>query len=309
MPKVSIIMNCLNRQDRLREAVDSIYAQTFQDWEIIFWDNASTDNSGAEAQRGRDARLRYFRGERTVPLGAARNLALKQARGEYIAFLDTDDIWFPQKLEKQLPLFDDPEVALVFSNAIVYRTNINKRTEHFPSHQRLEKGKGFSYLFEHYSHMLNMQTIVIRSSVLAEVGQWFEEDYQICTDFDFFLRVAYRWKYDFVYEPLVEYRVHDKATMVTMNHHLPAELEKTIQKFKKLFPKFEKANAPIIAQYEKTVDLLWGKYYWTQGDGARAREYYGTRLWSSAKVPLFYVATFLPYKIVRKTTDQFQKYF
>ena len=118
MPKVSVIMNCLNGKRYLRKAIDSVFAQTFDDWEIIFWDNASTDESGeiAKSYRGR---LRYFRSERTYSLGKARNLAFAQARGDLIAILDVDDVWLPNKLEKQVDLFNrNPQLCMVFSNFI-----------------------------------------------------------------------------------------------------------------------------------------------------------------------------------------------
>ncbi|MEK7079138.1 MAG: glycosyltransferase, partial [Patescibacteria group bacterium] len=67
VPKVSIIMNCFNGSKYLRESIDSVYAQTYRNWEIIFWDNASTDNS-AEIAKNYDSRLRYFRSERNYPL-------------------------------------------------------------------------------------------------------------------------------------------------------------------------------------------------------------------------------------------------
>ncbi|MCD7983653.1 MAG: glycosyltransferase, partial [Desulfovibrio sp.] len=113
VPAVSVIMNCLNSARDLRAALDSLMAQSFEDFEVIFWDNGSTDDSPAIA-RSYGPRLRYFRGEKTVPLGAARNLALAQARGRYLAFLDCDDLWRPQKLEKQVALFEANErVGLV----------------------------------------------------------------------------------------------------------------------------------------------------------------------------------------------------
>ncbi|HEY2399610.1 MAG TPA: glycosyltransferase family 2 protein, partial [Steroidobacteraceae bacterium] len=102
MPEVTVIMNCYNGERYLREAIDSVFAQTFADWEIIFWDNASTDGSADIARSYTDPRMRYFRGERNVPLGEARKLALAQARGEWIGFLDTDDLWYPQKLARQI---------------------------------------------------------------------------------------------------------------------------------------------------------------------------------------------------------------
>ena len=117
MPKVSVIMNCHNGAQYLKGALDSIYAQTFADWEVIFWDNASTDESAAIAQ-SYDQRVRYFKGEGYDALGAARNKAVAEIQGEFVAFLDCDDLWLPDKLEKQLALFAD-DVVLVYSNYIV----------------------------------------------------------------------------------------------------------------------------------------------------------------------------------------------
>ena len=97
-PLVSIIINCYNGEKYLREAIDSIYSQTYVNWEIIFWDNCSTDRS-AEIAKSFDHRLRYYCTVDTTPLGAARNLAIKKTKGKYIAFLDCDDLYLPEKLE------------------------------------------------------------------------------------------------------------------------------------------------------------------------------------------------------------------
>ena len=91
-PTVSIIMNCMNGERYLQSAINSIYQQNFDDWELIFWDNLSTDSS-AEIAKQFDHRLKYFLGDRRQCLGDARSQALKRARGKYITFLDTDDLY------------------------------------------------------------------------------------------------------------------------------------------------------------------------------------------------------------------------
>src|SRR5205085_2533899 len=96
-PTVSVIMNCFNGERWLREAIDSVFEQSYQDWEIVFWDNCSTDAS-AEIARGYGDRVRYFGAETRTSLGAARSLALQRARGEYIGYLDCDDVLFPYHL-------------------------------------------------------------------------------------------------------------------------------------------------------------------------------------------------------------------
>ena len=99
-------MNCYNGEMYLREAIDSVYAQTYQNWEIIFWDNASTDATQGIA-RSYNEKLKYFRSKETTILGKARVEATKQVNGDYIAFLDADDVWLENKLEKQVALFVD----------------------------------------------------------------------------------------------------------------------------------------------------------------------------------------------------------
>ena len=115
-PRVSVIMNCYNSDEHLRSALDSVMKQTWTDYEVIFWDNCSTDTSPQIARSYGD-RVRYFRGTEKVPLGAGRNLAIARARGEYIAFLDCDDLWEPDKLERQLGSLTARASCAAFSRA------------------------------------------------------------------------------------------------------------------------------------------------------------------------------------------------
>ena len=96
-PKVSILMNCYNGEKFLKKAIESIYAQTYQNWEILFVDNQSTDRS-LEVAKSFDERLRIIPTPEFMNLGQAREFGLGHATGEYLAFLDVDDLWLPQKL-------------------------------------------------------------------------------------------------------------------------------------------------------------------------------------------------------------------
>ena len=98
---VSIIINCHNGEKYLRNAIDSVFSQTYGSWEIIFWDNWSSDNS-AEIARSYGSVVKYFRSESFTSLYAARNYAIAKACGDYIAFLDCDDVWLCNKLEVQV---------------------------------------------------------------------------------------------------------------------------------------------------------------------------------------------------------------
>lgn len=113
-PLVSVIINCYNGEKYLREAIDSVINQTYDNWEIIFWDNQSTDST-AEIVRGyNDSRIHYFYAVNHTTLGEARNLAVEKANGEYINFLDVDDIWDVDKLKEQI------EIVQLEHNLVVY---------------------------------------------------------------------------------------------------------------------------------------------------------------------------------------------
>ena len=120
-PTVSVIMNCLNCEKYLREAIDSVFAQTYEDWEIIFWEDKASEDNSENIAKSYGVKLRYFRADVSLPLYGSRNLAVQKARGKYIAILDCDDLWLPTKLEKQIPLLErDEEIGLVFSDIYLF---------------------------------------------------------------------------------------------------------------------------------------------------------------------------------------------
>ena len=115
-PAVSIILPTFNRAALLPRAINSVLAQSFTDWELLIWDDGSTDNTGAVVQAYKDARIRYYS---AVNHGAAlaRNRALEKCSADLIAFLDSDDEWLPQKLDTQLKIMQHhPEVQLLFTD-------------------------------------------------------------------------------------------------------------------------------------------------------------------------------------------------
>lgn len=116
LPLVSVLMNCYNGEKYLRPALDSVLAQKYQNWELIFWDNQSTDESAVICKSYGDSRIRYFFAEEHTELGAARILAFQKIRGDFVAILDADDVSHPDRLTRQVAfLKQNPEVALVAS--------------------------------------------------------------------------------------------------------------------------------------------------------------------------------------------------
>ena len=109
-PLVSVIVNCFNGEKYLEAAINSVLQQTYENWELIFWDNQSTDRSAEIFLQYNDQRLKYFRADSHTLLYAARNSAIANSSGELIAFLDVDDWWAADKLERQVPQFENDNV-------------------------------------------------------------------------------------------------------------------------------------------------------------------------------------------------------
>lgn len=118
---VSIIMPCHNGALYLKESIESVQKQTWENWELLIIDDASTDNSCqiVEEYMCNDSRINLFHNEHSTGIPATpRNIGIKAAKGRYIAFIDCDDAWVPNKLQSQLPLFEKEHVGVVFSNCL-----------------------------------------------------------------------------------------------------------------------------------------------------------------------------------------------
>jgi len=200
-PLVSIIMNCYNGEKYLREAIDSICSQTYNNWEVIFWDNASTDDSATIAE-SYDERVKYHLAPKTTPLGEARNLALTKVSGKYVAFLDCDDLYLPDKLEKQVRLMEDSDYAMCYSSVIIIDDGgrgIKKKTV------KNQGGFLLGALLNHYE--IPMPSVMIRHRVLSEEHLGFEVSLKYCPDFNLFMEIASRYPVGVNREFLVKYRV------------------------------------------------------------------------------------------------------
>lgn len=201
VPKVTVVMNCLNGERYLREALDSVYAQTFSDWEIIFWDNASTDST-PDITASYDERLRYFRSESTIPLGAARRQAMSKAKGEWIAFLDSDDYWFPEKLERQLATVDAGDYVMCYAGIIEVTPEGRKIREILPANP---SGPMLDSLLRQFE--INMVTPLLRRSALEKYGLDFDEKVTASEEYNLFMRLAARGPICTVREALGAWRI------------------------------------------------------------------------------------------------------
>lgn len=202
-PLVSVIMNCYNGEKYLREAIDSVYAQTYTNWEIIFWDNSSTDKS-AEIAKSYDKKIKYFRSRENTCLGRARRRATKEAKGDYLAFLDSDDVWLDRKLEKQTDLLLNNDIAVVYGKSnIIYEDESKKEVLAYGG--KLYSGMVFKELV--CSNFITFSSAIVDRRKFIECGG-FPDSYQHSTDYHIFLHLAYKYKVKAIDEVCCKYRIH-----------------------------------------------------------------------------------------------------
>jgi len=212
-PLVSVIMNCHNGEKYLREAINSVYAQTYKNWEIVFWDNVSTDHSAKIAQ-AYDKKLKYFRGENLIKLYAARRLAVEKASGKYLAFLDVDDWWEKQKLEIQLQEIRSTNAQFIYSD--YFLINEKKKTKKLIIANRLNNKK-VEHLFKRYT--VGLLSILITRSAYEAVGG-FDENYHIIGDIDLVAKITARYAFRCIAKPLCNYRWHGENESSAKNLQL-----------------------------------------------------------------------------------------
>jgi glycosyltransferase involved in cell wall biosynthesis len=219
MPLVSVIINVRNGAAYLRDALDSVMAQTFADWELIAWDDCSTDNSAKIIAEYRDARVRYFLSPDDTPLGEARNRAIRQAAGEWLAFLDQDDIWLPHKLEQQMALAAN-EVGIIYGRTVLFdATHGNLRDyDHVHEFEPLPEGDIFTPLFAD-ACFIAMSSAVLRRSVVAEVGE-VPAAITVVPDYYLYVALARRCKARAVQKVVCRYRVHPGSMTASRSRQL-----------------------------------------------------------------------------------------
>jgi len=186
-PAVSVIIPAYNAAALIRETLESVFQQTYSDFEVLLVNDGSLDTAELEAAiRPFLNRLRYFRQENRGP-SSARNLGIRQARGRYLALLDSDDLWLPHHLERQIANFAaDSELGLVYAN------NLRLRGE-------TAVGMGFDFVPQHGPATLesllaedctvNTSSVVVSREAVLAAGL-FDETINRCEDFDLWLRLA-----------------------------------------------------------------------------------------------------------------------
>lgn len=204
--KVSVIVPTYNRAHLVRETIDSILSQTFNDFELIIVDDESTDSTDEVVKSYKDKRIRYFKHQHHGIIAANRNYGIRRAKGKYIAFCDDDDLWFPQKLEKQVQeLEKDSQIGLVCNNEIGF----DDKGDHGELIKTKLTDQDFTFESLIAVNRVSTSTVLVRKAVLNDVGMMDESPELVAVeDYELWLRIAKKYRVKYIDMPLGKYRTH-----------------------------------------------------------------------------------------------------
>lgn len=203
-PTVSVVMNAHNTTHFLAAALSGVLNQTFGDFEVVIWDNASTDKAEAIAASFGDGRIRYIFTPDKVPLYEARCDAVRACHGEYVAFLDCDDLWVPDKLERQIEAMEETGAVAACSDYEFFMEGQWNQREYF--HAYVANTVGLDTALAPYR--VGMSCLIARRDVLLDVLPDPAPDWFYIEDVDIVSRLLVRGQMSVVHAPLMQYRIH-----------------------------------------------------------------------------------------------------
>ena len=213
-PNISVIMPAYNAGKYIKESIDSVLLQTYKDWELLIINDGSTDNTQLiiDSYVEKDSRIKCFF-QKNGKQGKARNLGIENAKGNYIAFLDSDDIMFPHRLRYQLDLILNTESDMVFNDAYKFEKDplAEKRTTFFVSNHIYLGNEAFYLLLKR--NVIPMLTVLVKKSVVEEVGRFTINDfYQNAEDYHLWLKILKYGKKITSDDTIVgAYRIHSNS--------------------------------------------------------------------------------------------------
>ena len=263
MPTVSVIIPTYNRAHVLGRSIQSVLNQTFQDFELIIVDDGSTDDTESLVNRFSSKKIKYVRHQGNQGRSVTRNTGIRLAKGDYIAFLDDDDEWMPEKLDKQMKIIGTapPEVGVVFTKFKQY-----DRFGDYVPQRKLPKKEGniFKQLLGEY--FIGLQTILVKKECFDKVGL-FNKRILYAQDWDLLLRISQHYQFLYIDEPLAI--VYEQPEDLRLKHECNlADMQRIFEMY---FPQIKQDRNVLAKYYYRMAHLSYilgktrqGRVYYTK---------------------------------------------
>jgi glycosyltransferase involved in cell wall biosynthesis len=262
-PLVSVLVNCYNGERFVRHALDSIFAQTYQNWEMIFWDNQSTDQSAAIVRAYADPRVRYFYAPKHTNLAPARRFAVQQARGEYVCFLDCDDIYLPDNLEKKIAWMQRTQAAAAFGGVIYIDEDGATHSRRMP---RVRSGMILESLLKQFD--ADISTLIVSRRVMTRLGINFSNDIVGSTEYDLLMQLAATEPCVVIPEYLAKLRRHRGSLTYSLIGDWANDRNYTLRQIRRRLPGIAQQYAEAFAEAYARADYYHAR--WLVANGRRA---------------------------------------
>lgn len=242
--KVSVIIPAYNGEKCLERAVKSVLNQTFKDFEIIIVDDGSVDSTRNIVEKliEEDNRIQYLYQKNSGGPASPLNTGIGVSKGEVIAFLEQDDEWLPEKLQKQINLLESEDNLSIVSCGALIKNDTSSKQRIFNFEKEISSEKWFKRMLENQSFFYNLSTLLIRKSAYKEV--YFDENLKVVTDLDFYIRMM-PMGFGAVGEPLVIY--HSNKNSLSKGESsistIARDFQYVFEKHKNIYESFTKARS------------------------------------------------------------------
>jgi glycosyltransferase involved in cell wall biosynthesis len=232
---VSIIMPAYNAEETIKESIQSVINQTYGNWELLVVNDGSSDNTVAIIESYEDARIKLIN-QKNSGVSSARNNALRQAIGEYVSFLDSDDLWVETKLEVQMQYLQENNLKFVYSKSYSFLNDSDNIKKAFKFVKLDFKDREEILIYD----FIPILTVVFHKSILKEVGL-FDESLQGTEDWDLWIRVLQKYEAGLIDKYLAKYRIATTGLSKNFPKHFTEE--------EKVFKKHNKLYTPLLYKY------------------------------------------------------------
>jgi glycosyltransferase involved in cell wall biosynthesis len=296
-PTVSAIIPVYNCAKYIGKSIESVLAQTYRPHEIIVVDDGSTDGTYEALNPYLDSIIYVYQKNAGEP--AARNTGIRRSSGGYIAFLDADDLWMPDKLELQMDYFAaHPECALVYTDMMTFNENgILTKSMRASRGRVYRSGKIFPYVFR--ETLFGSGSVVFRRDCCETVG-YFDESFLIGSDYEMWLRMARHFEFGYVDKPLLMYRQHQEMSTRMLGkvpqNGMPWQA-KVLNRTLELYPEIRHEIGESNVNRRLAIPYAWlGRSWMDQGNHLAARSLFAGAIrltpWN-LRYRLLYLCTFL----------------
>jgi glycosyltransferase involved in cell wall biosynthesis len=270
-PLISIITPTYNHACYIGRCIDSLLAQTYSNWEMVIIDDGSTDNTAEVVKSYRDPRITYlYQKNRGVKeLAGTINTGLSKTKGEFVTMLGSDDTWPSYRLEKQIPVFEDPNVVLCFGYGYLIDENDNilgsvSRPSDLKKVENRPVGSALHDLF--LSHFIFQPSVLLRRSALEKIGGYLQPEGLLAEDYPTHMTLALEGEFRYLDLPLANYRMH--PGQMTRNHYagmVETDIPYVLEFFRRLSPEMKQRSGWTEASLKRALSNRLNNSYFEVG--------------------------------------------